>query len=152
MAGKRCSKCAITKPLSEYCLHSGRWYRGTCKSCFGGETLANRDAESHNRVNQKWRAASRDTLRAEDSRKWKAGRFLNDLAKAAPCTDCGARLPSVCMDWDHRPGVDKVANVGTLVRRKPSTLFSEIAKCDLVCANCHRVRTSNRRIEVCRGR
>lgn len=46
------------------------------------------------------------------------------------------------MDFDHRPGTIKVADVSVLARSstKERTL-DEIAKCDLVCANCHRIRT-----------
>jgi hypothetical protein len=65
-------------------------------------------------------------------------RFLAWL-KEQPCVDCGGRFPSYCMDFDHRDPTQKrigVSKVGTLSR-----LQDEILKCDLVCANCHRVRT-----------
>lgn len=65
-------------------------------------------------------------------------------AKDVPCADCGQSFPTHCMDFDHRPGVDKVANIGASVARwasDPAALIAEIAKCDVVCANCHRKRT-----------
>lgn len=65
-------------------------------------------------------------------------------AKDVPCADCGQRFPTHCMDFDHRPGVDKVANIGASVAKwasDPDALIAEIAKCDVVCANCHRKRT-----------
>jgi hypothetical protein len=66
-----------------------------------------------------------------------------DALKAAPCADCGKRYPPYVMDFDHRDPTKKAFSIAhsddvtTSMRR----LLSEIAKCDLVCANCHRERT-----------
>src|SRR5678815_5082071 len=63
--------------------------------------------------------------------------------KASPCMDCGLRFPSQCMDFDHRPGEIKSFPVSYAARNTVSLkrVADEIAKCDLVCANCHRLRT-----------
>lgn len=68
-----------------------------------------------------------------------------DAAKDAPCDDCGARLDPCCMDFDHRPGTTKRFNIGTYMRRAWRVVKAEIAKCDVVCANCHRTRTVARK-------
>jgi len=48
------------------------------------------------------------------------------------------------MDFDHVSG-EKVMNIAQLSRlSSPASLLSEIKKCELVCANCHRIRTSSR--------
>jgi hypothetical protein len=62
-------------------------------------------------------------------------------AKAVPCADCGQRYDCEQMDFDHVRG-SKSFNIGnawwdTSVER----LLAEIAKCDVVCAVCHRLRT-----------
>ena len=67
-----------------------------------------------------------------------------DKIKAAPCMDCGGVFPPECMDFDHRPGEGKFMSVGRMYMMNPTRLAAEIAKCDLVCANCHRVRTRAR--------
>lgn len=60
--------------------------------------------------------------------------------------DCGQCFPAVCMDFDHRPGEIKIASVARVIQAgKLEDLYAEIAKCDLVCANCHRLRTKRRR-------
>jgi hypothetical protein len=75
-------------------------------------------------------------------------KFMVDLHKAAPCVDCGERYPAQVMEFDHRDSAVKVADVATLARRsQPSIAFDEISKCDLVCANCHRIRTIYRRFK-----
>jgi hypothetical protein len=52
------------------------------------------------------------------------------------------------MDFDHREGEEKLFAVsagGNKVRLSQSQLLAEIAKCDVVCANCHRERTHRRK-------
>lgn len=64
--------------------------------------------------------------------------------KLGPCADCGQSFPPVAMDFDHKPGEIKSFQVGDSMSRSKETLLAEIAKCELVCANCHRVRTNER--------
>ena len=64
--------------------------------------------------------------------------------KRRPCCDCGNSYPPEVMDFDHRTGVQKCFRLGAACGKSPEQVKLEIAKCDLVCANCHRVRTSRR--------
>lgn len=70
---------------------------------------------------------------------------LNLLKLDRCCYDCGGMFPPEAMQWDHIPGKEKFFEVGTGERRKLSEVMDEIAKCQLVCANCHAVRTVSRR-------
>lgn len=72
--------------------------------------------------------------------------WLDALRGNTPCMDCGRLFPPVCMDFDHRPGEIKKACVASLMRSGVSraTVEAEVAKCDLVCSNCHRIRTQTR--------
>jgi hypothetical protein len=65
--------------------------------------------------------------------------------KDKPCTDCGGYFPPVAMDFDHTEG-DKIATISWMVRNgtPKKVLLAEIEKCELVCSNCHRVRTAKR--------
>jgi len=72
--------------------------------------------------------------------------FLEKI-KNKPCLDCGKKYPAWVMDFDHRNGQEKVASVSFLTFRKLANfdkIRKEIAKCDLVCSNCHRERTYKR--------
>ncbi len=60
------------------------------------------------------------------------------------CADCGYNAHSSALDFDHRPGVKKLFDVSGAVARDPVALQLEMQKCDVVCANCHRIRTFNR--------
>lgn len=67
--------------------------------------------------------------------------------KSKPCIDCGGVFPICCMDFDHREESKKSYNIGSMFAHHYSRelIQTEVDKCDLVCANCHRIRTRNRR-------
>jgi hypothetical protein len=66
--------------------------------------------------------------------------YLTKYKEERPCADCGGFFKGVQMDFDHRPGTVKVASVGKLIN-SPGALALEMAKCELVCVRCHRLRT-----------
>ena len=71
--------------------------------------------------------------------------FIQGL-KSKPCMDCNNCFPPECMDFDHRPGTVKKSTVSRLVNNHSrEVILVEIAKCDLVCSNCHRTRTKKRK-------
>jgi hypothetical protein len=67
-------------------------------------------------------------------------------AKEAPCADCGVRYPYYVMQFDHVRG-EKLFDIGawkTQSARSLRAVRAEMAKCDVVCANCHAERTYQR--------
>ena len=73
-------------------------------------------------------------------------KWYRGLKQDKPCADCGGVFHYSAMEWDHRPGTAKVALISSLVVKTHSKrrVLDEITKCDLVCANCHAVRTFDR--------
>lgn len=72
--------------------------------------------------------------------------YLRDLKTKTPCVDCGINYPYYVMDFDHVRG-RKHANVMELVSTlSKKKIDEEIAKCEIVCSNCHRIRTHVRRM------
>lgn len=76
-----------------------------------------------------------------------AVRLMIASAKDAPCCDCGQRYPAPVMEFDHVPergpkafGISRARTGAVTVE----AARAELAKCDLVCANCHRLRTMQR--------
>jgi hypothetical protein len=63
------------------------------------------------------------------------------------CQDCGEHFIGrpECLDLDHRPGTDKLFNVSQMMTHSLENIIREVEKCDVVCANCHRTRTVNRK-------
>lgn len=81
--------------------------------------------------------------------RWAENKKVSDELKSKPCTDCKNTFPPYCMEWDHVPGRgEKKVNVGCLLGSRKITaasIVAELAKCDLVCSNCHKVRTFTRK-------
>lgn len=62
--------------------------------------------------------------------------------KAKPCMDCGRPYPPYVMDFDHREPSKKEFEIARLfLTHSLKIIDRELAKCDVVCANCHRERT-----------
>lgn len=83
-------------------------------------------------------------------KEWKKRRqiIIQDL-KRRPCEDCGGSFHPACMQFDHVPGRgDKFKDVSKMTNYKLDRVYEEVAKCDLVCANCHALRTYYRQQAV----
>jgi hypothetical protein len=70
---------------------------------------------------------------------------------ARGCADCGYNDNPVALHFDHLPGFKKVKQISRLLRCRWETIEREIAKCEVVCANCHAIRTANRQREKISG-
>lgn len=133
-AGKRCSGCGARKPLDDFnrrrAAPDGR--QSYCRSCNAQWHADNR--ARHNRMIH----ARLDRVRLD-----RAQRLL-DYLREHPCVDCGEGDP-VVLEFDHLR--DKIKEVTALAQAGNSwqSVLDEIAKCEVVCANCHRRRTSMRR-------
>lgn len=129
---KLCTRCKQEKALDAF-ARRGNGLQSSCKLCKREVNKA------HYAANREMHYLKRDRNRAK-YREWY--RALKDH----PCTDCGQKYHFAAMEWDHLPGFTKLANVGTLVQRGASKqrILEEISKCELVCKNCHGVRTWKR--------
>lgn len=75
----------------------------------------------------------------------KAVREIVRILKTSPCADCGCCYPTYVMDFDHVRG-KKLKCVGQMQNyTNLGLVLDEIAKCELVCSNCHRIRTHIRK-------
>jgi len=82
----------------------------------------------------------------EDKHKNYLRQYVRGL-KSKPCADCGEKFPYYVMDFDHLDEQTKRSNISKLMNERCTLQFlkDELAKCELVCANCHRKRTFQRR-------
>lgn len=82
-------------------------------------------------------------------RKLEARVLVSLLKESKPCADCNKFWPYYVMQYDHKDHKNKEFEISkwfthSLNRDK---LFKEIEKCDLVCANCHAIRSYLRMTE-----
>jgi hypothetical protein len=106
-----------------------------------------RDIEKVRAARRRWYAKNAETqkpLAVANTRRYQArNRQITHEAKAQPCADCGVQYPFYVMQFDHVGDGDKTAHVSFLawVPVSEAKLRAEIAKCEVVCANCHAART-----------
>jgi len=83
-----------------------------------------------------------DKIRKQErQRNEKVKRFIRRYKLLVGCTDCGYREHHVALDFDHI-GDNKTINVA--LAKSISQAKEEMRKCEVVCSNCHRIRTYNR--------
>ena len=138
---KRCTKCGLVKPVDEFNFrHRDKGVRhGYCREC--GKEFT----RSHYR--RRKRSYLERNLRAYAER-----RHLVIEAKSRPCADCRIQYPYYVMDFDHRNGSTKEFGLNAVHRVTKRAILREIAKCDVVCANCHRERTYQRQLGSSRAK
>ena len=112
-----------------------------------------KNPEKTKEIGRRYESANRETRLAKH-REWvsknpekaKASRVSKAVvireAKNRPCQDCGIQYPYYVMQFDHREPAKKLFTIGNRGALKTlEVLKAEIAKCDVVCANCHMERT-----------
>jgi len=90
---------------------------------------------------EEWYQRNKGRIIANATKRRKEIRELIRACKDVPCADCGERYPFYVMDFDHIEG-DKEREIGSMYNfLNPEKVIEEILKCEVVCANCHRIRT-----------
>ncbi len=134
---KVCSQCKKRKKLSHFTKNKAK-----------ADGLATFCRECHAKYTRRHYAENKDyycdkAKRNRDKYRATLAKFINEK-KNKPCVDCGKVFPPCAMDFDHRR--DKITEVSNMRRVGMSLdqVKAEIKKCDVVCANCHRIRTYKR--------
>jgi hypothetical protein len=125
---KVCSRCQHEKPLKDFPMRGSK-RRGTCRQC-----LRDFCRDYYRRNTSKFKArkvAERKRIRA----------WLNDYMSKQQCSECPERRQA-CLDFHHRDPDEKAFNIGQVnnIGVSLEKLIEEIAKCIILCANCHRCR------------
>ena len=92
---------------------------------------------------REYRRRNPERLRLIAKRHFEKVQEVKRKAKDRPCEDCGVQYPWYVMQFDHT-GADKTFTIGQSVVGI-ARLIEEIAKCEVVCANCHAERTHQRK-------
>ena len=136
--GRKFRVCLVCKVDAEHSLISDGKPSGRCMSCQRVYSRAHYAANKRKHIEKRnaWRI-----IYKEEQRK-----VVRDLKKP-PCTDCKVSYPYYVMHFDHRDPTKKEFAVSSVIGNiSNERLFAEIAKCDLVCANCHAERTYRQRL------
>lgn len=126
-------KCFGCQQNLEFCCFSKNKSQAdglarTCKTC-------------HNKYNKAHYQKRKSYYVAKAKKQSKNLREELKKLKEVPCKDCGNTYPWFCMDFDHLDSKQKKFNLGQALRFGSKKIRQEIAKCEIVCSNCHRIRT-----------
>jgi hypothetical protein len=139
MKTKKCYTCGEMKSPTEFNKNKGKkdGLNSICREC---SKERSRKYYKENTAEHK-RAVYETNLRHKERNKKWAYEYLLDH----PCVDCGEEDPIV-MEFDHLPEYEKKYEVAGMIINGYAieTIKKEIDKCDVVCANCHKRRTSKR--------
>lgn len=135
---KTCSKCKTEKTTQEfYSNRSKKDGRSNwCKIC-----LKRRERERYASDEERRAAIAAIFEKRVQENKEKLWKLLNESA----CTDCDISHPLV-LEFDHRDPLKSATTIraGSMATsgRSWKKIQAEIDKCDIVCANCHNIRTA----------
>lgn len=133
---RACGRCKKRKPVEEFAWRrKARGQRDNyCRPC-----RAAYKREHYARNRQRYiECAGHRTNRIVAERTG----YLLSFFRENPCVDCGECDPLV-LEFDHL--AEKRFGIGKGIRDRPwKDVLAEIAKCEVVCANCHRRRTNRR--------
>jgi hypothetical protein len=130
---KCCAACREEKDEGEF-NRKGDKLQGKCRSC---------QRAYHQFYYRKNKSRFIEKNRRNKDRQRRRLRAILLEYKERPCADCGRTFHTWVMEFDHREGSVKESAVANLVSKgcTNARLLEEIRKCEVVCANCHRMRT-----------
>jgi hypothetical protein len=134
---KHCHRCKESKSFEEFNKNNTKadGYQIFCRIC---EKAYKKEWYEENKAAHKKRVNERNIEIRKDTRT-----RLYQFYLEHPCIDCGESRPE-CLDLDHVRG-QKWKNVSRLVGSSNTwpIIQKEIDKCEVRCANCHRVKTAH---------
>lgn len=123
--------CPNCKVGTEF--HQGAWQ---CRDCANAKARLNyakrkRDPEGQEKLRQQ---RKRET-EFRKQRKQEAVELLG-----SKCNDCGGSFPLPVYDFHHQDPNEKDGEPSFFLNKKSDRWKEELAKCVLLCSNCHRIR------------
>lgn len=104
-----------------------------------------KDPEKRKAYFQKHYAANKEMYANPSKASLAKRKAVFDAAREGPCIDCDEKFPPAFMHFDHIND-DKIANPSRMYKAAGmKEMLAEMAKCELVCANCHAGRGVARR-------
>lgn len=132
---KICTLCNVEKSKNEFAWQNKEKniLQSACRLC-------RKQIDKNFWKNNKQRIGPAKNARSEKRRKENQAFILK--FKDKPCKDCCQSYPHFVMDFDHLS--NKEFNISDNYHKNLDDLLTEIAKCDVICSNCHRIRTFTR--------
>lgn len=131
---KICTKCSQSKSVQDFPARSASsdGLSSWCKECFSlhaREKYKNSEDERDRKTRNREKIIETNRVNLKN--------YLSDKS----CLRCGNSDWRV-LEFDHREPENKHSEIGSVLWRWGwARILVEISKCDILCANCHRIRT-----------
>lgn len=155
---KKCTKCKVDKSPTEFRKNKSEkdGLSRYCKLCLklynqNRDRFKNYTPEQIEAYKQSQKLYQSVHLRritdAKKAKRNKRQEWLLELKKHLKCERCGFSHPAV-LDFHHKNPMEKDMDVSKAVGKnwKEERFLAEIAKCEVLCANCHRIHHYDERI------
>jgi hypothetical protein len=141
---KRKTHCKHGHKFPDDARWATNWKGYQCRVCPECDRLRiqrkreNPDFKANEAAKQaRWRRTHPEEYRRAYEEAFAKKRQILFDARAGGCIKCGETHPW-CLDFHHREGTGKLGHIGVFRKFGTARLLAEIAKCDVLCANCHR--------------
>lgn len=133
---KKCTRCLKELPFTDFHknIRTNTGYSCSCKKCSKEQVKNSRNIEKH-----------RNNVRSNTLKRRKLLRdHVINYLNIHPCIDCG-ESNLVVLEFDHVRGI-KIESISKMITKGHSieSISNEIEKCEVRCANCHRIITAKR--------
>lgn len=133
---KICSRCKVEKDFTEFNKNNSKkdGYNVYCRTCMV-------EYKRQNYLDNKSEIRYKNSARKAEITAW-----YQDHKSSLKCEECGFSHPAA-LDFHHRDSSTKEFEVSSMPREGYSkeSILSEIEKCAVMCANCHRIHHYNER-------
>lgn len=135
---KKCTICKEEKDLT--CFNKSRnRYDGLQSECRECSKIRSKERYEKHKEKMIYQINEARVKRLNKHRE-----LLYEILSNSSCVDCGNNNPLV-LDFDHKDYNDKFDNISVILHSGYSwdNILKEIEKCDIRCANCHRIKTAH---------
>jgi len=148
MDSKSCSKCKVVKPITEFFHRENNRLTSQCKACISERQAKARQGNPglvayHTQKSKEW--FERQTQEVKDERSRYASKRRKEVKDVwvkkfgGKCLHCEGIFPNCVFEFHHLNDAEKEYSPSHLFHLKPETIERELAKCVMLCANCHRI-------------
>ena len=139
MEKKICTKCKEEKTLDKFLFRNKeeKTYHSACADCY-------KEIRRKSYLKNKQTTLDRNKRNHAKSREW-----FREYKGTLKCNRCPESHPAT-LDFHHVDSDEKRKNVSKMVNEGYSIkmIKGEIAKCEVLCANCHRKHHWNERVKL----
>lgn len=139
MAQMSCKKCGIVGTLDLFTKDRSRpsGYKNICRPCHATNQQRWRDENPDKSLERSRKSRERSVTFVPGTSYAEKRDTLDRIKRSRTCFFCGEDEP-VALDFHHKDADEKVFTISRKIHKNLTILLEEVAKCEVVCANCHR--------------